>query len=74
MSNAPHTDDNDVHEGPIKTPKQLVGAVVASFVVPVVVIILLTNFVNSGGKAGAGSDGMSEEAVARRISRWARSS
>ncbi|HSW07070.1 c-type cytochrome [Aquabacterium sp.] len=58
---------HEVHEGPIKTPKQLIAAIVASFVVPVIVIILLTNFVDFGQKAGAGSDGMSAEAVARRL-------
>jgi cytochrome c5 len=66
MSDAPHTAEEN-HEGPIKTPKQLVGAVVASFVIPIVVIIMLANFVNFGGKTGAGSDGMSEDAVGRRI-------
>ncbi|WP_088285206.1 cytochrome c5 family protein [Ideonella sp. A 288] len=62
-----HDADHEVHEGPIKTPKQLIAAVVASFVVPIVAIILLTNFVNFGPKTGAGSEGMSAEAVARRI-------
>lgn len=66
MSDAQHT-EHEVHEGPIKTPKQLIAAVVAAFVVPVIVIILLTNFVDFGQKAGAGSDGMSAEAVARRL-------
>ncbi len=66
MSDAQHT-EHEVHEGPIKTPKQLITAVVAAFVVPVVVIIMLTNFVDFGQKAGAGSDGMSAEAVGRRI-------
>lgn len=70
MSNAPHTDSHEeAHTGPIKTPKQLVGAVVASFVVPVVLIILLINYVGFGNKTGAGSDGMSEEAIAQRIQR-----
>ena len=55
------------HEGPIKTPKQLVVTVVAAFVVPIVVIILMTNFVASGKKSGAGSDGLGEEAIARRL-------
>ena len=58
---------HEVHEGPIKTPKQLIWTVVASFVVPVVIIIMLTNFVASGSKPGAGSDGMSAESIARRI-------
>jgi cytochrome c5 len=67
MSDAQHTEHEANHEGPIRTPKQLIGAVVASFVVPVVVIIMLANFVDFGGKTGAGSDGMSEEAIAKRI-------
>ncbi len=71
MSDAQHTDHpaahDGPHEGPIKTPKQLVAAVVAAFIVPIVIIIMLANFVNFGNKAGAGSDGMSAEAVARRI-------
>jgi cytochrome c5 len=69
MSDAQHSDHaaHAVHEGPIKTPKQLIAAVVASFVVPIVVIILLTNFVSFGTKSGAGSEGMSAEAVAMRI-------
>ena len=66
MSDAQHS-EHEVHEGPIKTPKQLIVAVVASFVVPVVVIIMLANYVDFGGKSGAGSDGMSEQAVARRL-------
>lgn len=57
----------DNHEGPIKTPSQLIKAVVASFVVPIVVIILLTNYVDFENKPGAGSDGLGEEAVARRL-------
>ena len=69
MSDAPHSDrtDPDAHSGPIKTPKQLVAAVAASLVIPVVVIIMLTHFVDFGTKSGAGSDGMSAEAIGRRI-------
>ena len=66
MSDAQHT-EHEAHEGPIKTPKQLIIAVVASFVVPVVVIIMLANYVDFGSKSGAGSDGMSEQAVAQRL-------
>lgn len=67
MSDAQHPAHEENHEGPIRTPKQLVAAVVASFVVPIVVIIMLANFVNFGDKSGAGSDGMTQEAVAKRI-------
>ena len=66
MSDASHT-DHEVHEGPIKTPKQLIAAVVASFVVPIIAIIMLANFVNFGSRSGAGSEAMSAEAVAKRI-------
>ena len=69
MSDAQHTEHEENHEGPIRTPKQLVTAVVAAFVVPIVIIIMLANFVDFGGRTGAGSDGMSDEAVAHRIQR-----
>ena len=55
------------HEGPIKTPKQLIAAVVASFVIPIAAIVLLANYVSSGTKPAAGSDGLSEQAIAQRI-------
>ncbi|MFT3663924.1 c-type cytochrome [Piscinibacter sp.] len=55
------------HEGPIKTPKQLILAVVFSFLVPIAVIALLTKYVGSESHGAAGSDGLGAEAVARRI-------
>jgi cytochrome c5 len=55
------------HAGPIKTPKQLIWAVVASFVVPIIVIIMLTQFVASGQKQAAGTDALEAQAVAKRI-------
>lgn len=64
-----HAAEEANHEGPIKTPKQLVATVVASFLIPIIVIILMANFVAFGSKTGAGSEGMSEEAVARRLQR-----
>ena len=57
------------HEGPIRTSKQLIWAVVASFVVPIVAIIMLVNYVDFGDRAGAGSEGMTAEAVAKRLQR-----
>ena len=63
-------DDQDPpHEGPIKTPKQLIWAVFASFVVPIIGIVLLANYVNWGSKPAAGSDAMSAEATALRLQR-----
>jgi cytochrome c5 len=62
----------EVHEGPIKTPKQLIAAVAASFIIPIAVIVLLVNYVSFGAKPGAGSDGLDAEATARRIQPVAR--
>ena len=66
MSDA-HAEHDLPHEGPIKTPKQLIWAVVLAFVVPIVAIILLVNYVVADKLPSAGSDGLSAEAVARRI-------
>jgi cytochrome c5 len=63
MSDAQH----DEHEPLIKTPKQLIITVIAAFVVPILIIIMLANYVGLGAKDGAGSVGMSEEAVNDRI-------
>ncbi len=57
------------HEGPIRTPKQLVWAVLASFLIPIVAIILLVNYVNFDIKPAAGSTGLGAEAVAKRLQR-----
>ena len=67
MSNAHHDDHDLPHEGPIKTPKQLIWAVVLSFVVPIIAIILLVNYVTAQKLPAAGSDSQSELAVATRL-------
>jgi len=65
---AAHDGGHDLpHEGPIKTPKQLVAAVVASFLIPIFGIVLLVNYVATDTKPAAGSDGLKAEAVAARI-------
>jgi cytochrome c5 len=61
----PHHELN--HEGPIKTPKQLIATVVASFLIPIVIIILLVNYVDFGTRTAAGSTGLEAEAVAKRL-------
>ncbi|HEV3104851.1 MAG TPA: c-type cytochrome [Trinickia sp.] len=54
-------------EAPIKTPGQLVAAVIAAFAVPIVVIWLLAYYVNQTVRTGAGTEGDSDAVVATRI-------
>ena len=62
MSDATHAQDHHPsdyhddgpHEGPIKTPKQLVLAVVYAFVIPIAVIFLLVEFVTSSHRPNPG--------------------
>ena len=66
MSDA-HADHDLPHEGPIKTPKQLVWAIVAAFVVPIIAIIVLVNYVVADKMPAAGSTALTAEAVAQRL-------
>ncbi|MGN3960802.1 c-type cytochrome [Burkholderia gladioli] len=61
MSEAPH------HEAPIKTPGQLIAVIVASFAIPIVIIILFATYANHVFRTGAGTDSLSDAAVAARI-------
>jgi cytochrome c5 len=58
---------HDEHESAIKTPKQLIAAVAAGFLVPIVCIVLLVEYVTNGQKTGAGSDSQTPEMIAARI-------
>ncbi|CAB3765122.1 c-type cytochrome [Paraburkholderia humisilvae] len=60
MSEAPHG-------APIKTPGQLIAAVIASFAIPIVIIILLAHYVDTSTRTGAGTDSLSDAEVAKRI-------
>ena len=67
MSASHDHDHDDAHTGPIKTPKQLAWAVFFAFVVPIVVIILLANYVSTSAKPAAGTAAFEAQAVAKRI-------
>jgi cytochrome c5 len=69
MSASHDHDDHhdDAHTGPIKTPKQLAWAVLFAFVVPVIVIILLANYVTTETKPAAGTQALDAQSVAARI-------
>lgn len=49
---------SDAHheESAIKTPKQLILAIIAAFLVPIICIVLLVEFVTNDRRVGAGSD------------------
>lgn len=64
--NSKATVHDEAHTGPIKTPKQLLLAVLYSFVAPIFIIIGLVYFVTSGNKPAAGSENP-ERAIAERI-------
>ena len=63
----PHADHDLPHEGPIRTPRQLIWAVLASLIIPIIAIILLVSYVVADKRPAAGSDGLSAQAVAQRI-------
>lgn len=60
------THHEEAHTGPIKNSKQLLITVVLAFILPVILIIGLVNFVGSAPKTGTGV-GMQELAQAQRI-------
>lgn len=62
MSDAHHE-----HQSGIRTPKQLIAAVAAGFLVPIISIVLLVQYVSNENKVGAGSNALSEEAIATRL-------
>lgn len=55
------------HSSPIKTPKQLIVVVVASFAVPIALIAMLTQLVTSGARTAKDNPGLTEEAIAKRL-------
>jgi cytochrome c5 len=57
--------DHDPHSSFIKTPQQLVAVILASFLVPIIGIILLVQLVT--GRPGADPNALTAESVAARI-------
>lgn len=55
------------HGSIINTPKQLVAAILAGFLIPIIGIILLVQLVANDKLAGAGSDAQSPESIAERL-------
>ncbi len=61
------SDAHNEHDSVIKTPKQLIAAVVAGFLVPIICIILLVQYVASSDQSGSGSQSQTPEAIAERL-------
>lgn len=61
------SDAHNEHESLIKTPKQLIAVIAAAFIVPIIVIVLLTKFVagEKGGQAGLSDEQIAEATAAR---------
>jgi cytochrome c5 len=55
------------HEGPIKTPRQLIMAILCGFLIPITVIVLLAVFVETEPRPSAGSDAFTAAATEARI-------
>lgn len=61
------SDAHNEHDSAIKTPKQLIAAVVAGFLVPIICIILLVQYVAHSDRSGSGSQSQTPEAIAERL-------
>jgi cytochrome c5 len=58
-------EEHEATTGPIKNPKQLLITVLASFVIPIFIIISLVKFVTSGDKPAAGATDVNAAIAAR---------
>ncbi|MCE9640195.1 MAG: c-type cytochrome [Betaproteobacteria bacterium] len=55
------------HSSPIKTPKQLIIVILLSFLVPIGLIVMLSQLLTTGINTGKGNPALTDEAVAARI-------
>jgi cytochrome c5 len=61
------SDAHNEHESAIKTPKQLIAAVVGALLGTIIVIILLVQFVTTNKLTGEGNNSQTPEAIAARV-------
>jgi cytochrome c5 len=55
------------HSSPIKTPKQLIIVVLLAFLIPITLIVMLSQLVTTGIDASKGNPALTNEAVAARL-------
>ena len=58
---------SEEHSSPIKTPKQLVIVVLLAFLVPVILIVMLSQLVTTGFDASKNNPALSDAAIAQRL-------
>lgn len=61
------TEEDDEHSSAIKTPKQLITVIVAAFVFPVLIIMLLGHFATGNIPVDRSNPAFSDQAVAKRL-------
>jgi cytochrome c5 len=59
-----HVED---HHTPIQTPRQLIAVILLAFLIPIVLIVMISQMVTGGLKGATDGRGMSEDAVAQRL-------
>ncbi|MEO6823961.1 MAG: c-type cytochrome [Nitrosospira sp.] len=59
--------EEEGHSSAIKTPKQLITVLLAAFIFPVVIIMLLAQYVTGDPEVDQNNPAFSDEAVARRL-------
>jgi cytochrome c5 len=59
-----HVED---HSTPIRTPRQLIIAVLLAFLTPILLIVMIVQMVTGGLKVDIGGGAMTEDAVAQRL-------
>jgi cytochrome c5 len=57
----------EAHSSPIQTPKQLIIVILLAFLVPIIVIIMLSQLMTTGIDASKNNPALAEEAVAARL-------
>ncbi|TAM83318.1 MAG: cytochrome c5 family protein [Candidimonas sp.] len=67
MSSTEEHNDTETHQSFIKTPRQLITVVVLAFLVPIVIIIMLTHMVAASFHLNVGSDASSPASILSRI-------
>src|SRR5512141_509979 len=58
---------DEEHSTPIKTPKQLIIVILAAFLVPITIIVMLSQLVTTGIDASKNNPSLTDEAIAARL-------